>query len=244
MLTINGYQYQLKNFNKISIAPLQEIAEQRIQQLYDRFNSNKITAHDLLRGLSFLCVNKRLNTKAHDSILTSHIKLIYFWNDFTYPLPGLILDRFGLQILPEIYHKIKWLDLESISMESILLASHYSNLYKLDLHLKIKYDNELIDGNHLEENIINYMPRLNKFIFNIRSFNYLPNLINLPSNEDIQYTFKDNKIISCVVYFKKRQYGLFKYVHKVSLYDEHPFEHEFFLQIAQSFPFMKKLTIS
>ncbi|CAF4869076.1 unnamed protein product, partial [Rotaria sp. Silwood1] len=26
--------------------------------------------------------------------------------------------------------------------------------------------------------------------------------------------------------------GLFKCVHKVSLYDEHPFEHEFFLQIA------------
>ena len=37
--------------------------------------------------------------------------------------------------------------------------------------------------------------------------------------------------------------GLFKYVREVSLYDERPFEHEFFLRIAQSFPFMKKLTI-
>ncbi len=29
----------------------------------------------------------------------------------------------------------------------------------------------------------------------------------------------------------------------MSLYDERPFEYEFFLQIAQSFPFMKELTI-
>jgi len=38
--------------------------------------------------------------------------------------------------------------------------------------------------------------------------------------------------------------GLFKYVREISLYDEHPFEHEFFLRIAQSFPFMKKLSLS
>ncbi|CAF4251841.1 unnamed protein product, partial [Rotaria sordida] len=37
--------------------------------------------------------------------------------------------------------------------------------------------------------------------------------------------------------------GLFKYVYKVSLYDEYPFEHEFFLRIEKSFPFMKELTI-
>ncbi|CAF4588253.1 unnamed protein product, partial [Rotaria sp. Silwood2] len=29
----------------------------------------------------------------------------------------------------------------------------------------------------------------------------------------------------------------------VSLHDERPFEHEFFLRIAQSFPFMKELTL-
>ena len=37
--------------------------------------------------------------------------------------------------------------------------------------------------------------------------------------------------------------GLFIYVHTVSLYDEYPFEREFFLQIAQSFPLMEKLTV-
>jgi hypothetical protein len=38
--------------------------------------------------------------------------------------------------------------------------------------------------------------------------------------------------------------GLFKYVQEVSLFDEHPFEHEFFLRIVQSFPFMKKLSLT
>jgi hypothetical protein len=37
--------------------------------------------------------------------------------------------------------------------------------------------------------------------------------------------------------------GLFKYVSRVSLYDERPFEREFFIQIEKSFPFMRELQI-
>ncbi|CAF2041759.1 unnamed protein product [Rotaria magnacalcarata] len=37
--------------------------------------------------------------------------------------------------------------------------------------------------------------------------------------------------------------GLFKYVREVSLYDDRPFEHEFFVKIPESFPFMEQLTI-
>ncbi|CAF3621603.1 unnamed protein product [Rotaria sp. Silwood1] len=33
--------------------------------------------------------------------------------------------------------------------------------------------------------------------------------------------------------------GLYKYVRLISLYDEHPFEHEFFIKISQSFPFLE-----
>ncbi|CAF1494067.1 unnamed protein product, partial [Rotaria sp. Silwood1] len=83
---------------------------------------------------SLIRVNRRQNPIGRDSIFTSHLKLICFLNDFTYPLPALILDRFCLQILPEIHHKIKCLDLESTSMNRILLASNYPNLYKLGLH--------------------------------------------------------------------------------------------------------------
>ena len=144
------------------------------------------------------------------------------------------------------------------------------NLEKLDLDLNVDRHKGLIDGNDLKENIINHMPRLNEFTFNIRVFNHIYNRIDLPSNEDIQHTFQDftnNRIISCVDLFEEEKFrychiysypytmkycdnisnnfpgGLFKYVHRVSLYDEYPFEREFFLRIAQSFPLMKELTV-
>ncbi len=91
--------------------------------------------------------------------------------------------------------------------------------------------------------------------------------INLPSNEDIQHTFKNFKhtqIISssnyfqekysysrCRIYscpYKLKYYdditnnfsgGLFKSVSEVELHGNHPFEHEFFLRIAQSFPLLE-----
>ncbi|CAF4302602.1 unnamed protein product [Rotaria sp. Silwood2] len=114
------------------------------------------------------------------------------------------------------------------------------------------------------------MIKLNKFTFNIRSFIPRNDLVNLPSNEDIKNTFKNfknNEIISCVDYFSKSNLfychicsypytwtfynnitnnfpgGLFKCVREISLCDERPFEHEFFLQIAESFPFMEKLSL-
>ncbi|CAF3501745.1 unnamed protein product, partial [Rotaria sp. Silwood2] len=145
------------------------------------------------------------------------------------------------------------------------------NLEKLDLQLLVYRNKGFINGNDLNEDIINNMPRLNKLTFNIRLFNRLPDQINIPSNENIQPTFKDFKstqIISCVDYFQEKQYsfchiysypyrmnyydnisnnfpgGLFKNVHTVSLFDERPFEYEFFLQIAQSFPFVKELTVT
>jgi len=37
--------------------------------------------------------------------------------------------------------------------------------------------------------------------------------------------------------------GLFKCVHTISLYDECPFEHDFFLRISNSFSFIKKLIL-
>ncbi|CAF1485916.1 unnamed protein product [Rotaria sordida] len=95
--------------------------------------------------------------------------------------------------------------------------------------------------------------------------------LNLPPTEDIQRTFIDfgkNEVISYVDYFPEIQQGrchiysypsvmlyygdisnnfrggLFKYVRVVSLYDEHPFGHEFFLRIVQSFPFMQKVCLN
>jgi len=80
--------------------------------------------------------------------------------------------------------------------------------------------------------------------------------------------FTDNQVISCVDYFPNiktgqchiysypytlKHYnniannfpgGLFECVRVISLYDERSFEHEFFIRIAQAFPFLKRLSLS
>jgi hypothetical protein len=146
-----------------------------------------------------------------------------------------------------------------------------SNLEKLNLYLLIEGYQRLIDGNELKRNIVNHMPLLKEFAFDIRSSIRLSNENRLPSNEYIQYTlrkFQNNRIVfytdsfsnakigKCHLYtcpYQLNYYdeitnnfpgGLFKYVHQISLYDERPFEHEFFIRIQQSFPIMKKLTLN
>lgn len=144
------------------------------------------------------------------------------------------------------------------------------NLEELDLNLKLDRSEGFIDGNHFKENIICYMPRLKILKFNIRIFNDFCKQINLPSNKDIQNTFKDLthiQGISYVGFCRKKQFryfhiysypytkkyydnisnnfpsGSFNSVRGVSLYDEQPFEYEFFLRIQKAFPCMKELTV-
>jgi len=142
-----------------------------------------------------------------------------------------------------------------------------SNLEQLNLYFAMFGRKTFIEGNNLK-NIINYLPQLNKFMFNVRSSIPVEYQINLPSNEDIQYTFKDfknnqsisidyfpeAKDVQCHIYshpYIWKDYknitnsfsgGLFKCVREVLLFDERPFDHEFFLRITQSFPFLKKIT--
>jgi len=143
------------------------------------------------------------------------------------------------------------------------------NLEELRLYF-VTHNTSIIDGNKLEMNIINNMTKLKEFKFDIRSIIRFNNQLNLPSIEDIQKTFikfKNDHIISSIDYFPKlNQFhchsysypytqiyydnisnnfsgGFFQCVHKISLFDERPFEHEFFLRLAQSFPFMKELVL-
>ncbi|CAF1236044.1 unnamed protein product [Rotaria sp. Silwood1] len=155
--------------------------------------------------------------------------------------------------------------------EAILpLLYRMSNLEELGLYLTVYVDKTFIDGNHLKTKIIKQMPRLNQFTFFIRSVIHICNEMSFPSTEDIQQTFIDfpfNKIISyvdnfgdrkrsqCYIYsypFLMRYYtgitnnfpgGLFEHVCAVSLFDEQPFEHEFFLRIQKSFPFIEELSL-
>src|SRR5438874_930798 len=83
------------------------------------FILTKLTNIEILYSL--IGVNKQLDKIASDPIFTSHLTLMKCSsNGDIYPLGKSILDRFCLQILPKIQHKIKWLDLESLSMKRIL----------------------------------------------------------------------------------------------------------------------------
>jgi hypothetical protein len=145
-----------------------------------------------------------------------------------------------------------------------------SNLEELDLYLPVFVYKTFIDGNHLKKSITNCMPRLNQFRFYICSLMSIHDQMNLPSTEDIRHTFvgfPNDKIISYIDYFLEAKQtrcqiysypslmtyygnitnnypgGLFQYVRVVSLFDEHPFEHEFFLRIQKSFPSMELLSV-
>ncbi|CAM4786164.1 unnamed protein product [Rotaria magnacalcarata] len=112
------------------------------------------------------------------------------------------------------------------------LVHRMSNLEKLGLHLTIHANATFIDGNSLKKDILNHMPKLNVFSFDIHSIAFTNNLIYLPSKEDIQQAFRH---FPC---------GLYQYVRVVSFRDTRPFEHEFFIQITQSFPFMENLSVN
>ncbi|CAF3066009.1 unnamed protein product [Rotaria sp. Silwood2] len=80
-------------------------------------------------------VNRQFSKILRDSMFTSRLTLLRcLWNGFIFPLSRIVLDRFCLQILPEIHHRIQWLDLESLSMERILFAADYPNLRGLGLY--------------------------------------------------------------------------------------------------------------
>ncbi|CAF0719889.1 unnamed protein product [Rotaria sp. Silwood1] len=96
------------------------------------------------------------------------------------------------------------------------------------------------------------MPQLNKFHLNICSTILLEDQIYLPSNEDIQHSFKhfsDIQIISCVNYFsevKKGQCHVYSYPFTIRNYPNiaNNFPGGLFTCVSESFPFMKKLTVA
>jgi hypothetical protein len=162
-------------------------------------------------------------------------------------------------------------DIDAYDELIVPLFQRMLNLEKLDLDLAVRCKNGFIVGKNLRTNIINTMLSLNQFTFHIHSTIFLTNPINLMSNEDLQQSFLDfpqREIISYVDYFPEikegqchiysypyqwNEYhkitnnfpgGISKYVRILSLYDQQPFEHEFFIQISNSFPLMKKLTIN
>ncbi|CAF3501521.1 unnamed protein product [Rotaria sp. Silwood1] len=186
------------------------------------------------------------------SDLTNH-------NQETLPIPNIKCFSVYCEEIINVYREI-----------IVPFLRRMSNLEKLSLNLGISVGNTFIDGNDLKQNIINHLPLLKRFEFYICSNIYTSNQIYLQSKEDIQHTFrdlKDDQVISYIDHFEEREWslchiylypeklryyyivtnnfpgGLFTCVREITLKEEHPFEHEFFLRIAQSFPFITFLSI-
>ncbi|CAF2498502.1 unnamed protein product [Rotaria sp. Silwood2] len=146
------------------------------------------------------------------------------------------------------------------------------NLEELSLQLSvIRAKTSYIDGNQLYEQVLKYLPRLNKFMFNIHT-----HIINtridsdLPSNDDIRNSFIKQgfqlvgtcatKIFrnnggDCHVYSLPYPFsdflflsncfqgGQFNKVRILMMLDRYPFEHKLFKIISEDFPFLQKLII-
>ncbi|CAF1667682.1 unnamed protein product [Didymodactylos carnosus] len=97
------------------------------------------TLNDIQVFYSLHGADQRLNKIIQDPIFTSHLTFVKLLSDNFIDLissNNMLLNRFCLQILPEIYDKIKWLDLdlESSFMKLILRAIDYPNLDTLGLY--------------------------------------------------------------------------------------------------------------
>ncbi|CAF3798504.1 unnamed protein product [Rotaria sordida] len=235
-----------------------------------------------------LCFDDPPPPTFHSSTLQKLNIKIRCFDDCLYLLDGrfnqlntLFVDFLSIQRPEEIHNQSDLPNLKCFSLSCNYETNYYdelilpllyrmSNLEQISLYIAIFVDETFIDGNNLKRNIINRMPRLNQFRFYIRSLMLIHNQVNLPSTEGSQCTFIDfsnNNIISNVNYFpearkgrchiysypSRMQYysgitnnfpgGLYTYVRVVLLLDEHPFEHEFFLRIQKSFPFMEQLSL-
>ncbi|CAF4382402.1 unnamed protein product, partial [Rotaria sp. Silwood2] len=80
-------------------------------------------------------INERLDNILHDKIFTSKLTL-FDWssNELIRRLDDSLIDEFCLKILPQIHHKVKWLNLELSSIKRILLATDYPDLYGIGLY--------------------------------------------------------------------------------------------------------------
>ncbi|CAF1169275.1 unnamed protein product [Adineta steineri] len=126
----------------------------------------------------------------------------------------------------------------------------------------------LIDGTQINNQILVHMPCLREFIFHISTEVELHHITHHLSNEDIQQTFTNigYQQVCCILYYMVDSvmchiFSLpfafdylgyignafppvhFSCVRELTVDDEIPFEHEFFIRIARFFPLLKKLHV-
>jgi hypothetical protein len=157
--------------------------------------------------------------------------------------------------------------------EIVELLRRMINLKELTLFLSVLILNgTYVDGIELHNEILIYMPQLNKFTFSIHTFLINKDIeMNLPTNEDIQRSFigkgfgqvgssiqiqRTDNVGKLHVYSLPYQFqyflhlnntfqgDMFDTVQYLTMEDALPFEHYFFKLISQCFPRLKELSVA
>jgi hypothetical protein len=144
-------------------------------------------------------------------------------------------------------------------------------LEELSLYVTVKHQSTFIDGTHLKNEMLIYLPQLQIFTFNIKTgCEFLSNEIYMQSNDDISRTFLNWRYgrVNCYISHYPNnaaeshifslpcsmtdiyiityafQGDICRNVRILYLSDRvYPFKHEFFLRIARAFPFITHLTV-
>lgn len=145
-------------------------------------------------------------------------------------------------------------------------------LEELSLSIIVDHRSTFIDGNHLKNEMLKYLSHLQILTFNIRTYcsEMSSEKMYMQLNNDISRTFLHwpyGEVCSYMIHYPKNvvrshifsaqcnmndiysicygfQGGLYRNVRILYLSDRYyPFNHEFFLLIARSFPFVTDLTV-
>ena len=152
--------------------------------------------------------------------------------------------------------------------EILLLFSRMINLKELTLYMIIDGRNKFIDGNDINNEILIHMTQLNRLKFCISSTIRINNLNVHLFKDDIQQTFTNAlfKKVECIInnrypfvtchvfslpfMLNKLQYIgnifpsiIFNHVKILLIEDVIPFQHEFFIRLAWSFPLLEQLCV-
>ncbi|CAF1600543.1 unnamed protein product, partial [Rotaria magnacalcarata] len=106
------------------------------------------------------------------------------------------INKIDLSSLSKKLFKLKYFTLttpahtRSYNEELVPLLCRMLNLEELTLCLSVVRNNSTyVDGDELYDDVLKYMPRLNKFTFNIHTYVSCYRSIDLPSNIDIRNSF-------------------------------------------------------
>jgi hypothetical protein len=143
------------------------------------------------------------------------------------------------------------------------------NLEELTLYLTIYVENAFIDGTYIYDRILAHVPQLHIFNFCICTQIRMEDLVRHLSKDDIQGTFPNTiyQKVECMVEYGYHQATchvfslpfmfdylgdigntfpsiIFTHVRRLMVFDCVPFEHEFFIRIAWSFPLLEYLSVT